>query len=199
MMHKKTPEIVTPEDSKSYTGGPVGISGPPGAGKTIIGKKIAKKLGVAFYDLDEIISKKVGLKNTKEIIEKYGRPYFWKNEHVCIKEIFKRKSKPYVLAFSGGVICHRNTTPLKEKNKTLIKKNIFHICLMPSSNLKESVSILWPRHDDGKRAGVKTSNQLQSYLKTRMSQYTEGVDRIVYTYYAPIEKVVPAVLEILKK
>ncbi len=199
MIIKNNPEIVFPENSKKYVSGPIGISGPPGVGKSIIGKKIAKKLGIPFYDLDEIIAKKVGVKTTKEIVEKYGRPYFWKTENVCINGIFKRKSKMYILAFSGGVICHKNTTPLKEKNKSLIKKNIFHICLMPSRSLKESVSILWLRHDDGKRANVKSSNQLHSYLKTRMSQYTSGVDAIVYTYYSPIEKVVSAILEILKK
>ena len=70
---------------------------------------------------------------------------------------------------------------------------------MPSRNLKESVNILWPRHSDGKRTSFESSKHFQLYLKARMSQYTSGADRIVYTHHAPIEKIVSAILEILKQ
>ncbi len=195
-MTKTIPTIVKPRGSRGYTDLPIGISGPPGVGKSTIGKKVANKLGVPFYDLDSMISKKAGLKTPKEIVDKRGRPYFWKHEHACLKEFFKKKRKRYVLSFSGGVICHKNTTKLKEKNKSLIKKNIFHICLMPSRNSKDSLDILWPRHSDGKRTSFENPKHFQLYLRTRMSQYTSGADRIVYTHHAPTKEVVDAVMKI---
>jgi shikimate kinase len=156
-------------------------------------------LNIPFYDLDDLIAKKVGLETSKEVIEKYERPYFWEVEHRLLKELLQKKKGKYVLAFSGGVICHKDTTSLKEKNKELIKKYVFHICLMPSPQLNEAVSILWPRQKDGKRAVIENADHLHLYLEKRMSQYTSGVDRIIYTKQASAEEVIAAVLEILNQ
>jgi len=199
MTHKRTLEVIVPEDSRQYAGGLIGISGPPGVGKSAVGRRVAEELGVSFYDLDDLIAKKVGVETTKEVIEDYGRSHFWAVEHQCLKEVFQRACGRYVLAFTGGVVCHRDTTTLKEKNKALIREHAFHICLMPSRKLNESVSILWPRQKDGKRAVIESSNHLHSYLKERMPQYTAGADRIIYTHHASIEKVSATVLGLLKQ
>jgi len=197
MADSKTLKIVAPKDAKSYSDWPIGISGPPAIGKSTIGRRVAEELNTPFCDLDDLIAKEIGLETTKEVIEKHGRPYFWEVEHRVLKELLQKKEGKYVLAFSGGVICHRDTTSLKEKNKELIKKYVFHICLMPSPYLNEAVSILWPRQKDDKRAVIKNSGHLRSYLEKRMSQYTSGADRIIYTKQASVKEVIATVLEIV--
>ncbi len=196
MTQRRTPEVV-PEGSKQYAGGPITISGPPGAGKSTVGRRVAKKMDIPFYDLDDIVAKKVGMKTTKELVEKHGRPYFWKACHLSLKETFEKKGGSYILAFGGGVTYHIEKGDMKDKNKVLTRKYAFNICLLPSSDLDELVGILWPRQEDGKRAGVKSSDHLHSYLKARMSQYTADADRVIFTYHAPIEKIVNTVLDLL--
>lgn len=200
MVIKKNPEIIFPENSKKYVSGPIVLSGPPGIGKSTIGKKVAEEMDIPFFDLDDIIAEKAGVKTTKKIIEKSGRPYFWKLCHICLKETFQKRKGSYILAFGGGVTYHRQKGDLKDKNKILTKKYAFTICLLPSSNLDVSVDILWPRQKDGKRdIGVESPKHLHSYLKARISQYITDADRIIYTHHAPIERNVSAILKILKQ
>ena len=44
MINKKIPELFIPENSKKYQGEPICISGPPGIGKSTIGRKVAEKI-----------------------------------------------------------------------------------------------------------------------------------------------------------
>ena len=197
MAHKETLEVDVPVDSRIYTGMPIVISGPLGVGKSTIGEKIAKKMGVPFYDIDNLITKKVGMKTTREIIEKKGRPYFWEVENMCLKETFLKKKGKYVFAF-GGTICNP-ANPHMKLNQFLTKKYAFNICLIPSPNLNETVRILWPRHENSKRATVGSSHRLQSYLKLRIPEFRNSADRIIYTYEASIEKIVDTILKLLKQ
>lgn len=200
MASKRIPELIIPKGAESYSGGPIGILGPPGIGKSTIGKKIAKKMKISFLDLDEFISKKTNMKNTKEVIRVYGRLYFWKIGHKCLKEVLLKKRKNYVLAFSGGVICHRDKRDLKDKNLKLIKKYSFNILLLPSRRLKESVSILWPRQEDNKRnTGINNIKELKQYLKERKNKYRLGADVIVFTNNSSIKNITSSILRLIKK
>lgn len=76
-----------------------------GCGKTTVGKLLAKKLGVEFYDLDQYIEEKNGMK-IPEIFEKFGEEHFRKLESDAIKEF---ESKTGVVATGGGAL-------LSEKN-----------------------------------------------------------------------------------
>jgi len=199
LKEKKSVEIIIPYNSKKNHSGPICISGPPGIGKTTIGKRIAKKMGITFYDLDDMITTKAGVKTTKEVIEEKGVHYFQKLSHLCLKETMQKKKGSYILAFGGGTIVHLEKGDLKDKNKSLVKQYAFTICILPSKNLNESVKVLWPRQGDNKRlTGVKSSKELHLYLKRRMHGYLISADRIIYTHHASIEKIVSAVLGVLE-
>ena len=80
---------------------------------------------------------------------------------------------------------------LEDKNKELVEKYAFTICLLPLKDIIKSVKILWSRQDDGKRlTGIKTQKEYQSYLKERMTGYIESADLVVYTHHASIKKIV---------
>ena len=85
--------------SKSYKSGAIGFSGPPGTGKSTIGKIIANKLNIPFYDLDDLIAEKANVKTTKEIINNEGLPKFKQIQHLCFQEVFQKDDQEYVLFF----------------------------------------------------------------------------------------------------
>ncbi|MDX5321049.1 MAG: shikimate kinase [Bacteroidota bacterium] len=82
---------------------PIFLIGFMGSGKTTLGKALAQKLEVPFYDLDEEIEKQSGLR-IKELFEQKGEPYFRSVENQCLKA-FENIPAPYVLATGGGTPC----------------------------------------------------------------------------------------------
>lgn len=83
-----------------------------GAGKTTIGKLLAKALGYSFIDTDEEIEKEEGL-SIAQIFEKKGEGYFRELESNFITNF--RLSK-CIIATGGGMPCHKDNM---EKLKVL--------------------------------------------------------------------------------
>ena len=75
------------------------LIGPPGAGKSSIGRALAKELALPFIDSDSEIEKKVG-KKISEIFVDNGEPYFRELEVSKVKEILKEFNG--VISLGGG-------------------------------------------------------------------------------------------------
>ncbi len=76
-----------------------------GSGKTTVGKKLAKKLGYTFIDLDKEIEKQQ--KNTiAKIFESKGEDYFRKLEHQFLTDFNLKKNT--VVSCGGGTPCFYN-------------------------------------------------------------------------------------------
>lgn len=180
--------------AKKYQGGPICIIGPPAVGKSTIGKKIAEKIGVPFFDIDELISKKAGMKTTKEVITKKGFSYFWDVENECLKETFQ-KDGDYVFALAGTICSPKN--PYLKENQSLVRKNAFTICLLPSEDIDESVRIIWPRQHNEKRFTDKDSKELRLKIESKMPGYMNSADEIIYTHNSSIEKIFSVILKLL--
>lgn len=173
------------------------ISGPPAAGKSVVGREVAERINIPFHDIDNLISKRAGVRTLKELTRKYGRKRLYEIEPLCLKEVFQKSE--FILALNGGVNCRSGYPALVKKNRELIKKNAFNVCLMPSPDLNEATEILWPRQEDNKRSTPYNNPKgLHLYLKERMPRYISEADRVIFTYLAPVEKVVDAVLESLR-
>ena len=88
-----------------------------GAGKTTIGKLLAKKLKKTFYDTDHEIEKKLGVK-VSVIFELEGEEGFRKRETQMIDELTQKKD--IILATGGGaVLSEENRRRLKERGKVI--------------------------------------------------------------------------------
>jgi shikimate kinase len=88
-----------------------------GAGKTTIGKLLAKKLKKTFYDTDHEIEKKLGVK-VAVIFELEGEEGFRKRETQMIDELSSKKD--IILATGGGaVLSAENRALLKERGKVI--------------------------------------------------------------------------------
>jgi shikimate kinase len=88
-----------------------------GAGKTTIGKLLAKKLKKTFYDTDHEIEKKLGVK-VSVIFELEGEAGFRKRETQMIDELTSKKD--IILATGGGaILSEENRRLLKERGKVI--------------------------------------------------------------------------------
>jgi shikimate dehydrogenase len=77
------------------------LIGMPGAGKTMIGQKIAEKLGREFLDTDEMIELRNG-KPIPELIGEYGEDYFRELEMMACDEAGRETG--VVISTGGGVV-----------------------------------------------------------------------------------------------
>ena len=75
------------------------LVGPMGVGKTTVGRKLAKTLGVDFVDTDAVIVSEHGA--IAQIFESRGEPAFRALEE---EALYKAISKPGVIATGGGVV-----------------------------------------------------------------------------------------------
>ena len=66
------------------------LLGMMGVGKTAIGKLLAKKLNLQFFDIDQIIENESKLK-IKEIFEQKGEKYFREKEEIISLNYLKKK------------------------------------------------------------------------------------------------------------
>ena len=73
-----------------------------GAGKTTVGKELAKRLGVTFYDLDWYIETRMR-KKVKQIFDERGEEGFRKIEYNMLHEVAEFEN--IVLACGGGTPC----------------------------------------------------------------------------------------------
>ena len=83
-----------------------------GSGKTVTGRVLARKLGTAFVDTDQLIEKEAGIP-VREIFATFGEPHFREIEREVIKKISKESG--IVIAVGGGSIVNpANMTDLKK-------------------------------------------------------------------------------------
>lgn len=80
----------------------VALMGLRGAGKTTIGKKLAAKLTIPFWELDERIEDIAGL-SLSEIFALHGETYYRRLEVQALTEILSR-SQLAVIALPGGIV-----------------------------------------------------------------------------------------------
>ena len=164
----------------------ISLTGMMGSGKTSIGKLLAKKINLPFYDSDENIEDKLSLK-ISEIFETYGEILFREQEEkICIDILQKEK---FVLALGGGAITNIGIRDSIAKNSLLIY-------------LKTDENILFERlKNDKSRPLLKGTNlkkQINSILKDREKFYSES-NIIIENNVNDIEAVVEEIISLIKK
>ena len=118
-----------------------------GAGKTTLGKVIAKRMKLQFLDLDTLIIRNQG-KSITQVFEDEGERGFRKIERKVLEDILE--SDNYILACGGGTPCYKDNMDRMNSKGTslfldvpeeeLIKRlsgNKFHRPLLSELNDKE--------------------------------------------------------------
>ena len=83
-----------------------------GAGKSTVGRRLAKKLGWKFIDLDTEIERREG-RSISEIFREKGEPYFRDLERSCLKDL--SSSRKSVIALGGGAYMDPENRDVAEK------------------------------------------------------------------------------------
>jgi shikimate kinase len=98
----------------------ISLLGFMGAGKTTIGRLLARRLDYTFYDTDKVIEEKTGM-SIKKIFSLHDEKYFRSLETEVLKQIVEQNDD-IVIATGGGVV-------LSDQNRSFLKKNTFPILL----------------------------------------------------------------------
>ena len=96
----------------------IALIGLRGAGKTTIGKKLARKLRWRFVELDERIEKAAGL-TLQNIFEVHGEEYYRRLEHQVLLNLILEQKRA-VIATGGGIVMRNETYELLQRNCRII-------------------------------------------------------------------------------
>ena len=81
----------------------------PGSGKSTVGKRLAARLSLPFYDTDFFFSQKYRI-SIPDFFSKYGEEFFRICENTVLKELLQ--FPPCVISVGGGTPCHFNAMEL---------------------------------------------------------------------------------------
>jgi shikimate kinase len=167
--------------------GNIFLVGPMGAGKSSVGKQLAKALARDFYDSDKEIEKRTGV-SISWIFEREGEEGFRQREHNMIAELAELKDA--VIATGGGAI-------LSEENRKIFRAK-GHVVY-----LSASVEQLYRRTSrDKTRPLLQTENpkqRIREILKLREPLYKEVADIVLRTGEHSIQHVVSGLIKKLEK
>ncbi len=96
------------------------LYGPPGSGKTTLGKRLAESLRLPFVDLDQVVESRAGM-SILQLMKQHGETAFREMESRALREQSGRPD--LVIALGGGTL-------LREENRALARRSGTIICLM---------------------------------------------------------------------
>ncbi len=136
------------------------LTGMPSSGKTTLGRELADKLNLTFFDIDEIIEEKTDKKIT-DIFKFDGEDTFRKIESDVIKSL--RNVTGAVIATGGGSILKKENIFNLKHNGKIFFINVPFEMLVSSENRPLSSNI----------------DALKQLYSERISIYKETADRII--------------------
>lgn len=157
-----------------------------GAGKTTVGKELAKKCGRQFADTDAMIVKREKM-SINDIFAKYGEGHFRDIETALLDEMAGSMSG-YVISCGGGL-------PLREENRAYLKRLGKVIYL----KVTESDIINRLKNDNtrpllkGSKDEVRT--KIHKMLEERDPIYEAAADMVITTSDKRISEIVAEIIK----
>jgi shikimate kinase len=165
----------------------VALIGFMGTGKTVVGKRLAEKLGKEFIELDALIEKKAG-KTIPEIFRLKGEIGFRELEIEAVRDMTAKNNA--VIACGGGIV-------LNKINIDRLKKECFIVCLeaSPAVILKRTSG-----DKDGRPLLDVTDRekQIKELLKYRKPFYERAAEILVNTSRISINAAADKIIDILR-
>ena len=164
-----------------------------GAGKTTIGKALAKALGVTFYDLDWYIETRMR-RTVKQIFDSEGEEGFRRIEHNMLHEVAEFEN--VVLSCGGGTPCFFDNIDYMNGQGPVVY-------------LKASPEVLYEHLKMGKSVRPlllnKTPEQVREFIEEQLAYREQFYSKAHYTLdinlldnYEKINVTVEKLIELLK-
>ena len=141
-----------------------------GAGKTTVGRELAKELGLMFYDLDWYITSRMR-RTVAQLFEEHGEDGFRQIERNMLHEVAEFEN--IVLSCGGGTPCFfDNMDYMNQKGETVY--------------LKATPEVLYAHLKMGK--GVrqlllnKTPEQVETFVKTQLKEREPFYTKAKHTF-----------------
>ena len=158
-----------------------------GAGKSTVGKQLAKALGRDFYDTDREIERRTGV-SISWIFEMEGESGFRQREQKVLDELSKLKN--IVLATGGGIV-------LAEENRRMLRSRGYVVYL--STSIEQ---LLRRTNKDKNRPLLQTDNPKETVKKLiaeRAPLYQDVADIELRTGEQSIQYVVSGLVKQLEQ
>jgi len=182
----------------------IALIGFMGAGKTAVGKVLAKRLGKEFVELDLLIEQRTG-KSIPEIFQQDGEVAFRELEIEVTREVSRGKN--LVIACGGGIVLNGiNIDRLKNESIIVYLVASPRVLLRRISGSGEKRPLLKtsnrggdePRHYD-LDARSPLDRSIQELLRFRKPFYDRAADIRIDTSKLDIDSVVERIIVELKK
>lgn len=158
-----------------------------GAGKTTIGKKLAKELDYKFLDTDEMIVSREGM-SINDIFDRYGEEHFRTLETELLAELVENNVENVIFSVGGGL-------PVRKDNHFYLKKlgKVIYLSVVEST-IRERLA------GDTQRPLLRGSekevaDRINSMLEKRDPIYREVADIILQTDNMSVSEIVEEIIK----
>ena len=168
------------------------LTGYMGAGKTLIGKSLSKKINYEFYDLDNYLEIKEG-KKVSEIFNQKNEVYFRKIENKYLNQLSSKNEKK-IISTGGGTPCFKN-------NLNIIQDTSDSLSIYLKANVNTLVSRL--KNSINKRpliSHLKDDQELRDFITKHLferSFYYEKSDIKIKTDDLELNDIVKLISELV--
>jgi shikimate kinase len=166
----------------------VALIGFMGAGKTEVGKALAKKLGREFVEMDALIESRAG-KSVAEIFQQGGEIAFRELEIAVTADVARGKDQ--VIACGGGIVLNKINVDRLKPGAVIV-----YLAASPGAIARRT------KQDKGIRPLLNVSDrtgEIGSLLRFRKPLYENAADITINTSRMTVAKVVEKIVDELKK
>ncbi|MEM6766024.1 MAG: shikimate kinase [Bacteroidota bacterium] len=143
-----------------------------GAGKTTLGKQLAKKLQIPFIDMDDLVEQEIG-ETIASFFETYGEAAFRKQEETTlIKLIESSTHSPSVVATGGGTPCFF---------QNIVRMNQAGISIYLRPHISHLVGRLWPQRAHRPLIKDLDKEALVGFIQSKLAEREPFYQQATYT------------------
>jgi len=162
-----------------------------GTGKSAVGKKLAEKLQMPFYDMDELIEDATG-RSIQEMVTENGWAYFREREREMVRKLtaFQRS----IIATGGGAVMDEGNADILKKHGILIWLNADVKTIV--GRIQDDLNSKERRPSFSKDGIIQ---ETEDVLKLRIPVYSRLADFSIDTTNKNIDEIVSSICHFLSR
>ncbi|WP_440998601.1 shikimate kinase [Fodinibius sp. SL11] len=170
------------------------LSGFMGAGKSVIGKSLARQLDLAFLDLDEKIEEQVG-QSIPKLFEESGESTFRTAERRALLEVIRNFEG--VVSLGGGSLQNQHMLDHVKLNGLLVFIETPISVILDRISQDENRPLLLDEQGNPK-SKKQLKNELTALYEERLTLYQQAVIKVENDGQQSVEEIVEMLLKKIK-